>query len=109
MIESVPPVPVLPQIGLPYLNHRHTNQPTVAQRKAARTATHTTALSNTCARRLAATGGSTSTGKALRHLTLNKGWRPPPPNSAPLSEMGATARGAGAAGTSHPMSVNETG
>ncbi|MYQ82028.1 MULTISPECIES: hypothetical protein [unclassified Streptomyces] len=93
MIESVPPVPVLPQTGLPYLSHRHTNQPTVAQQKAARTAMHTIVLPNTCARSLAATGGSTSTEKALHHLTLNRGWRPPPPNSATLSEMGATARG----------------
>lgn len=96
------------RIAMPHLNHRHTEKPTPARRKAARTATHTAALADLRTHRLAATGGSTSTGEALRHLTLKGLEAAATELQRPLSEMGATARGAGAAGASHPMAVNET-
>ncbi|WP_371128098.1 hypothetical protein [Streptomyces sp. 2131.1] len=47
-----------------------------------------------------------TTGEALRHLTL-KGLEAAAELQRPLSEMGANARGAGAAGATHPMAVNE--
>ncbi|SEE51295.1 Replication-relaxation [Streptomyces sp. 2131.1] len=96
------------RIAMPHLNHRHTGKPTEAKRKTARTATHTAALADLRTHRLAANGGSTSTGEALRHLTLKGLEAAATELQCPLSEMGATARGAGAGGASHPMAVNET-
>ncbi|MYX68635.1 protein involved in plasmid replication-relaxation, partial [Streptomyces sp. KhCrAH-43] len=96
------------RIALPHLSHRHTEKPTPAKRKTARTATHTAALADLRTHRLVTTGGSTTTGEALRHLTLKGLEAAATELQRPLSEMGATARGAGAAGASHPMAVNET-
>lgn len=96
------------RITMPHLNHRHSDKATPAKRKTARTATHTAALADLRTHRLAATGGSMSTGEALRHLTLRGLEAAATELQRPLSEMGATARGAGAAGASHPMAVNET-
>ncbi|MGW1185679.1 replication-relaxation family protein [Streptomyces drozdowiczii] len=96
------------RIAMPHLNHRHSDKATPAKRKTARTATHTAALADLRTHRLAATGGSTSTGEALRHLTLKGLEAAATELQRPLSEMGATARGAGAAGASRPMAVNET-
>ncbi|MGZ2360970.1 replication-relaxation family protein [Streptomyces sp. 372A] len=96
------------RIAMPHLNHRHTGKPTAAKRKAARTATHTAALADLRTHCLAANGGSTSTGETLRHLTPKGLEVAATELQRPLPEMGATARGAGAAGASHPMAVNET-
>ena len=92
---------------MPHLSHRHTHKPTAAKRKTARTATHTTALGDLRHHRLAATGVSTSTVEALRHLTLKGLEAAATAIQRPLFEMGATARGAGAAGAFHLMAVNE--
>ncbi|WP_330310616.1 replication-relaxation family protein [Streptomyces sp. NBC_00523] len=69
---------------------------------------HTTALADLRTHRLVTTGGPTSAGEVLRHLTLKGLEAAATELQRPLSEMGATARGAGAAGASHPMTVNKT-
>ncbi|WP_224756288.1 hypothetical protein [Streptomyces sp. col6] len=94
-------------ISLPHLNHRHADKPTAAKRKAARTATPTAALADMRRHRLAANGGSTGAGETLRHRTLKGLEGAATELQRPLSEMGATARGAGVGGATS-MTVNET-
>ncbi|WP_405896178.1 hypothetical protein OG242_00225 [Streptomyces sp. NBC_00727] len=89
------------------LNHRHTHMPIPVSRKAVRPAAHTAALADMRAHRLVANGGSTSTGYVLRHPML-KDWEAAADFQRPLSERGATARGADVADTTRPMSVSET-
>ncbi|MEV5687558.1 replication-relaxation family protein [Streptomyces sp. NPDC052164] len=96
------------RIGAPHLNHRHTGKKTPSERKQARTASHTGALSDLRKHHLAENGGSTTTGETLRNLTTKGLEAASYELRRPVSEMGSTARGAGSSGASHPMSVNET-
>ncbi|MFB8016882.1 replication-relaxation family protein, partial [Streptomyces rochei] len=95
------------RIGAPHLNHRHTEKKTPSQRKQARTASHTGALSDLRKHHLAENGGSTTTGETLRTLTLKGLEAASVELRRPAGEMGSTARGAGSSGASHPMAVNE--
>lgn len=96
------------RIGAPHLNHRHADKTTPSKRKQARTASHTGALSDLRKRNLSENGGSTETGDSLRNLTITVLEAASYELRRPASEMGATARGAGSSGASHPMAVNET-
>ncbi|MEV2255854.1 replication-relaxation family protein [Streptomyces sp. NPDC050147] len=96
------------RIGAPHLTFRHANKPTPSKQKQARTASHTGALSDMRKHGLSENGGSTETGDVLRNLTLKGLEAASYELNRPATEMGSTARGAGASGASHPMAVNET-
>ncbi|MFJ8856326.1 replication-relaxation family protein [Streptomyces sp. NPDC102437] len=53
-------------------------------------------------------GGTTSGGETLRNLTTKGLEAASYELGRPVTEMGSTARGAGASGATHPMAVNET-
>ena len=96
------------RISAPHLTFRHADKPTPAKQKQARTATHTGALADMRKHGLSENGGTTETSDVLRNLTP-KGLKAASYElRRPESEMGSTARGAGASGASHPLAVNET-
>lgn len=96
------------RITAAHLSFRHTDKKTPSERKTARSASHTGALSDMRKHGLAENGGATRSGQRLRNLTPKglqaASWE----LRRPVSEMGSTARGAGSSGASHPMAVNET-
>ncbi|MFD3484900.1 replication-relaxation family protein [Streptomyces sp. NPDC058665] len=96
------------RICSPHLTYRHTDKDTPSERKTARTASHGGALSDLRAHGLAEDGGKTSTGETLRNLTAKGLEAAAYALGRPEREMGSAARGAGATGAAHPMSVNET-
>ncbi|GGP00259.1 replication-relaxation family protein [Wenjunlia tyrosinilytica] len=96
------------RIGAPHLSYRHTTKPTASERRTARTAAHTGALSDMRRHGLAENGGTTRTGQTLRNLTPKGLQAASYELHRPPTEMGSTARGAGSSGASHPMAVNET-
>jgi hypothetical protein len=96
------------RIGAPHLSYRHTDKPTPAKQKQARTASHTGALSDMRKHGLVENGGSTETGDRLRNLTPKGLQAASYELQRPVTEMGSTARGADSSGASHPMAVNET-
>ncbi|MCY0930999.1 replication-relaxation family protein [Streptomyces sp. H27-H1] len=96
------------RIGAPHLSYRHTDKPTPSERKAARTASHTGALSDMRKHGVTENGGTARTGEALRNLTTKGLEAAAYELRRPLTDMGSTARGAGSSGATHPMTVNET-
>ncbi|MEU3743240.1 replication-relaxation family protein [Streptomyces sp. NPDC032198] len=96
------------RIGAPHLSFRHTDKKTPFERKTARNASHTGALSDMRKHGLSENGGSTTTGERLRNLTPKGLQAASYELRRPVTEMGSTARGAGSSGASHPMAVNET-
>ena len=92
----------------PHLSYRHTDKPTEAARKTARTAAHAGAFADLRSDGLAENGGKTPGAESLRHLT-EKGLKAASyALDRPMWEMGGTGRGAGSSGATHAMSVNET-
>jgi hypothetical protein len=81
------------RIGAPHLSFRHADKPTPSEQKAARTASHTGALSDMRKHGLSENGGSTETGDKLRNLTL-KGFRLLPMSWGARRGRGAPLRAA---------------
>ncbi|MFG3533219.1 replication-relaxation family protein [Streptomyces sp. NPDC047917] len=96
------------RIGAPRLTCRRTGKDTPARQKQARAASHTGALSDMRKHGLTESGGTTSGGETLRNLTIKGLEAASYELGRPVTEMGSTARGAGASGATHPMTVNET-
>ncbi|MEV2256910.1 replication-relaxation family protein [Streptomyces sp. NPDC050147] len=96
------------RIAAAHLSFRHADKKTPSERKTARTASHTGALSDMRKHGLSENGGSTETGARLRNLTPKGLEAASYELRRPAGEMGSTARGAGSSGASHPMAVNET-
>ncbi|MGA5551010.1 hypothetical protein [Streptomyces pseudogriseolus] len=68
-VLKVATVEQMQQISAPHLSYRHTDKPTPAERKQARTASHTGALSDLRKHGLAENGGQLPVGDRLRNLT----------------------------------------
>ncbi|MEW1605601.1 replication-relaxation family protein [Streptomyces sp. NPDC093808] len=106
-VLKVATVEQIQQISAPHLSYRHTDKPTPAKRKQARTASHTGALSDLRKHGLAENGGQLPGGDTLRNLTPMGLKAAARELRRPVGEMGDPARGAGRTGASHPMTVNE--
>ncbi|MER7498370.1 hypothetical protein ABT033_38005 [Streptomyces pharetrae] len=106
-VLKVATVEQIQQISTPHLSYRHTDKPTPAKRKQARTASHPGALSDLRKHGRAENGGQIPGGDRLRNLTPMGLKAAARELGRPVGEMGDPARGAGRTGASHSMTVNE--
>ncbi|MFF8931532.1 hypothetical protein ACF1AO_30185 [Streptomyces longwoodensis] len=106
-VLKVATVEQIQQISAPHLSYRHSDKPTPAKRKQARTASHTGTLSDLRKHGLAENGGQLRGGDRLRNLTRMGLKAAARELGRPVGEMGDPARGAGRTGASHPMTANE--
>ncbi|MCX4618060.1 hypothetical protein ACFZAB_33580 [Streptomyces albogriseolus] len=100
-VLKVVTVEQMQQISAPHLSYRHTDKPTPAERKQARTASHTGALSDLRKHGLAENGGQLPVGDRLRNLTPMGLKAAARELGRPVGEMGDPARGGAGRGQRH--------
>ncbi|MFF3558316.1 replication-relaxation family protein [Streptomyces tsukubensis] len=96
------------RLAAPHLTYRHTDKPTPAKRKEARTASHRGAANDLRRHGLAVDGGRTRGNEEVRILTVAGLAAAAIDLDREPEEMGGIPKGAGRSGASHPMTVNET-